>query len=419
MRVAYDEMQRCLDSYLEATTGISRGTPEAHKNARKELMVIRDRVCDLKLIFIELSNEDDAYVIFETLNTRGKDLSLSDLAKNHFLRLIKGKNTDFDSVKLKWHNMVDVVSKSIAEIDMDSFLYHYWLSKYEFLTSKNVYKSIKKEVKSTNARAELNALDEDVKYYRALFEPQYGEWEKQHRERISRPLIALQLFKVTQPIPCLLSLIRAYRKDRLSVGMLSEALESIEHFHFIFTAITSQRSSGGISKMYSSLAIRIHDADTKELIHKHVRDLKTKLRERIPSYAEFTALFSNLNYTQYNSRSKKLVKYILEKIYMHKYGTKYSYEQMTIEHLAPQSGITSFEQSLSIGRIGNLLLMDKKENESKLKDRPPIDKLKILKTINHPFDTELFAHKEWGTDEIAHRTHELCKLAYESVWAIK
>src|SRR6266496_310763 len=40
---------------------------------------IRDKILALQYISVELDNEDDAYVIFATLNTRGKDLRISDL----------------------------------------------------------------------------------------------------------------------------------------------------------------------------------------------------------------------------------------------------------------------------------------------------------------------------------------------------
>ena len=60
---------------------------------------IRDRLLNLKIIFIELDNEGDAYIIFEILNTRGKDLEVADLLKSHLTRNIKGKVKDVDRGK--------------------------------------------------------------------------------------------------------------------------------------------------------------------------------------------------------------------------------------------------------------------------------------------------------------------------------
>jgi len=39
---------------------------------RQKLVTIRDALLNLKVIFVKLEDEDDAYIIFETLNTRGK-----------------------------------------------------------------------------------------------------------------------------------------------------------------------------------------------------------------------------------------------------------------------------------------------------------------------------------------------------------
>ena len=60
--------------------------------AQHKLIAVRDALLNLKLIFIKLEEEDDAYIIFKTLNTRGKDLSLTDLVKNHLTKHIKSKN---------------------------------------------------------------------------------------------------------------------------------------------------------------------------------------------------------------------------------------------------------------------------------------------------------------------------------------
>ena len=61
-----------------------------NKEKSKWLTKTRDVILELNIILITLDNEDDAYLIFETLNTRGKDLELSDLVKNLFTSYSKG-----------------------------------------------------------------------------------------------------------------------------------------------------------------------------------------------------------------------------------------------------------------------------------------------------------------------------------------
>ena len=50
---------------------------------------MRDKLLGLRLIWIEHGNEDDAYVVFETLNSRGKNLEVVDLLKNHLLSILR------------------------------------------------------------------------------------------------------------------------------------------------------------------------------------------------------------------------------------------------------------------------------------------------------------------------------------------
>ena len=105
---------------------------------------------------------------------------------------------------------------------------------------------------------------EDAAYYRSLHDVDFDNWTKQESE-IAGALRALMLFRVRQQVPCTLSLVRAYRKKIIKKKALEAALCTVENFHFQFTAITSQRSSGGISGMYAALGRRISSAkDSQE-----------------------------------------------------------------------------------------------------------------------------------------------------------
>jgi uncharacterized protein with ParB-like and HNH nuclease domain len=105
---AYDQIVRLLKNIVTSVDDDS-SIPESKKKEEKvfKLKKIRDTLLNLKTIKITLENEDDAYLIFETLNTRGKDLALSDLVKNHFSKLIKKKG-DVDVAKEKWMKVMDI-----------------------------------------------------------------------------------------------------------------------------------------------------------------------------------------------------------------------------------------------------------------------------------------------------------------------
>lgn len=262
-------------------TNHSLSAEKQSSQIRKALVGIRDKVLQLKLIFVELENEDDAYVIFETLNTRGEDLKVADLVKTYLLKLLKPRNAKVDLPKEKWNAMVDVLEHSQEELSANSFLHHVWLSRFDYTTEKKLFKEVKKRVKKDNVSAFFNELVNDAKLYRQIHETGFRAWS-QHELGIRDALRAMSTFRVKQQLPMVLSVIREYDAKRIRRQHAEDILRSIENFHFCFTAVTSQRSSGGISFMYALHArdlVRANDLNAKLAV---MNELKTKLRDSHP-----------------------------------------------------------------------------------------------------------------------------------------
>jgi uncharacterized protein with ParB-like and HNH nuclease domain len=73
LREAYNFLKGQLETVLTAIEGdASVATDKKSDLRKKRLLSIRDKVMRLQLILIQLTSEDDAYLIFETLNTRGR-----------------------------------------------------------------------------------------------------------------------------------------------------------------------------------------------------------------------------------------------------------------------------------------------------------------------------------------------------------
>ena len=270
----------------------------------------RDVILELNIILITLDNEDDAYLIFETLNTRGKDLALSDLVKNLFTRILKATG-DVDHAKLKWEEILDTILKSSADLSPDTFIVHSWQSRFDAVTKAKTFPKIKQTISETTANGHLDDFIFDAKCYRGIFEPNY-EWIKD-KSGVKKSLEALNLFKVIQPTPAVLSLVRAYKKKQIKLGKLKKALLAIENFHFSFTAVTSSRSSGGISSMYSSFGRNLFQATSPNAASVEIRSLVGKLKNRVPVPNEFDAAFEQIIYTKSSTSHRALVRYILFK----------------------------------------------------------------------------------------------------------
>ncbi|PTS85785.1 DUF262 domain-containing protein [Pseudomonas sp. HMWF032] len=410
---------KLTEELINSEIKVIKETPSPDPTSERiysRLKSIRDRLLDLKVIFIELDNEDDAYLIFETLNTRGKDLNCSDLIKNHLSKLLKAHNSNVDATKEKWSHLRKVIEESNADLDIDSFLHHFWLSKFDFITQKKLFKEIKKTVGKDEAKSFLEQLIQDSETYRAIHEPEFRTWKKEE-SNIVLGIEALNLFRVKLQTPTVLSVLREYFAGDLSKASAERMISAISRFHFIFTTITSQRSSGGVSQMYASYAKRLSKAEDTQAKNLVINELKDKLRQRIPSYEEFSVNFSQVLYTKKLSKQKRLAQYILSTMHRHEHvGYPVDYENMTIEHLYPENpkSIKKLEDKI-VGKLGNLILIDQSLNE-KLANKDFSSKKEILLSHGVKLDEYIINATKWDEEKITERTNALAEKAYSTVW---
>jgi Protein of unknown function DUF262/Protein of unknown function (DUF1524) len=421
-----ERLQRAFDliaSYVnEAIKSIKDDPSMPAKNkpgeVLKKLKDIRDRLLRLKLIFVELDDEDDAYLIFETLNTRGKDLTVSDLVKNHVTRLIKPTNAKVDRARDRWDKIVEILEGSEEDLRFNSFLHHLWLSEHEYTTEKKLFKAVRTVVKKQDADAFLKTLLSEATTYREIQETSYRKWKKSELD-IKGSLDAMSVFRVKQQLPMIMAAMRSFKTKGIRLANTQDILRAIENFHFIFTAVTSQRSSGGISMMYASHARQLLAAKDSATKQKGLGDLKKKLHDRKPSFQEFEEDFMKISYSNNFTKQKRLVQYILARIDSHNAGgLPIDYERMTIEHLASQNPSSKGGAPISkVGLLGNLILVDNSLNQ-KLANKDFSQKLKILKQSRVWVDPTLAKASNWGDAEIEARGKQLADLAYNKIWKL-
>ena len=412
---AYSLLTQKIRATIEAIShNPSISQKKKAENIENELTKIRDRILSIKLIFIELDDENDAYFVFETLNTRGKDLGVSDLAKNHLVRLIRPKNVNVDLAKEKWEGIIEILEGSQKELTIDSFLYHWWLSRYAYMSSKKLFKAFRQKVTKTNAKQILSDLESDATIYRWKHETSYRTWHSSE-EPIRKTLEALNLFKTKQDLPMVLSILRALESKIIKPKTAKRVLRAIECFHFIFTSVTSQRSSGGISGMYALHARDLFSAKTEEESIKVIDDLISKLRQKLPSKAEFSASFIELNFSKRNTLRRSLVHYVLTSMDSHfdESGIEKNYKAMTIEHIAPESSNSHKEEVIS--NIGNLILLSSDLNSS-LGNKNFSAKKPILSKAAIWKDAIFESAIEWNDESVKQRASLLASLAYDKVW---
>lgn len=406
-----------ISKAVDENPGVSSSRKTAEKT--KQLLALRDKLLGLTVVLVEVDGEDDATIIFQTLNSRGKDLEQKDLIKAHLLSILKQPNEDLDQARDQWEGMIDSFDESVANISMNRFLLHSWLARKDYVGEKALFKSVKRAVKANTARSYLAELLTDADLYRAAHEASWRQWKKAQLP-IRYSLEAMSLFRLQQPLPFVLSLLRAYDEDGIKIKTLLRGLRAVENYHFIATAVTNSPSSGGVSRMYSASARAVLDAKTPAKRSGAIDELTSKLRSRLPSYAEFEASFLELRSSRQYTQQTPLVRYILTRLHAATVEPEATmpidYDQLTVEHLAFQGQKnTSNVPTGDIARIGNLLLVTQKLNDE-LADNSFVEKQKVLK--GQPgVDAEILSAKKWEREEIVARTQALAKRAYEDVWA--
>lgn len=416
LKVAYDLLNGYVKAAVSAVEGSSTiPTDEKAERVLADLKRIRERVLDLKLIFVEVDNQDDATLIFETLNARGKDLTVADLIKTHLLGYLRATNKGLDAPRHKWDGIPGKFDASQVDISMTAFLLAVWQSRYEYVNERKLHKAVKSEIKRDKAADFLDLLVHEAELYRQLIEPAYRKWRRSKEEQAAADsLLFLQQFRLRQPMPLLLSLLRDYDAGDLKAKQLARAFALLERFHFAFTVVTHKSSSGGWSFLYARLARELlrQPKDRKPEV---IDELESKLADRFPEPAEFTEAFSDLGYSDEFTQQKRAVQYALRRLYEHGSGTRTTdFSRMTIEHLLPQS-----DDSKRVAELGNLILIDEQLNVEL--DDQPFEKKQELLAKNRDrvwVPEDVLDAKDWTDEAIEERTERLAKEAYEEVWAL-
>ncbi len=421
-----DEEKTLLSSYQDFYNFTARDNLASRFNMGKKvdnesyeilLRAIRDQVVKyLKVIFITVAEEEEAYTIFETLNARGMNLSFVDLIKNRLFKELSDTHPD-DDAKTTWKNIRLVISSRETVGSLETFVRHWWISKYSYVGEEKIYKTFKKlwSEDKIDAKEFIKELYLDSEIYIKIASPLQEDFKQQEEKSIYNNLSAFKIFGITQQRPFLLSLFKAREKRIIKFDDQKEIMLFLERFHFMFNAVCSLRPSG-IEASYSRAARDLQNASEKRKVREIINILKESLTTRIPDETVFTDKFKELKFYNGYTRDKKLIQYIFNKIERSKLVTnELAPENISLEHILCQ---TKNDKEI-IGKIGNLLPLSQDLNE-KAKDRSICDKLSIYQESQYSLPKEFAVEyvTPWNANAIEKRTVSLAKYCYRNIWGI-
>lgn len=128
----------------------------------------------LLAIVVVVPTESDAFLIFETLNDRGADLTIADLLKNY---LFGRAGPQLDQVRDRWVGSLGTLEISAENATFVTFLRHYWSSKHGATRERELYKDIKKRVVTDGQAVDFaDELHKAARLYAALLNTDHEFW---------------------------------------------------------------------------------------------------------------------------------------------------------------------------------------------------------------------------------------------------
>jgi len=306
-----------------------------------------------KLFFtvITVTDELNAYKVFETLNARGVLLSATDLLKNYLFSVLHrdGRHEqELKALENRWEAMVG----RLGGESFPDFLRAHWNSRITFVRQTELFKTIRGKIASRDAVFSLiRDMEQDMDAYLALTQPEASSWPPAQKQHAAE----LRMFGVRQPFPLLMAARRA-----LGDGA---AFESVRHACVVISLrynVIGGQPTHDQERVYNAVAEEIARGDLAtpgQVIH--------ALAPVYPGDDAFRPAFAEKSMRTSQARNKKVVRHILCRIEQRLGGAALDpgSDTFNLEHILPENpgagwdAFTESEVEALSDRLGNLTLL--------------------------------------------------------------
>ncbi len=368
-----------------------------------------------KLFFtvITVTDELNAFKVFETLNSRGVRLSATDLLKNYLFSVIASGDcheTEIETLENLWERILgELGSESFPE-----FLRIYWNSSHKLVRKAELFKTIRRQINSKQKAFELvRILDIYASIYAALQNPFDSFWYPEEQQLLNQ----LAMFNVRQPLVILMASYQKFGEEKRDT--FTKILKDITVISFRYNVICNF-STPDQEKIYNTIAQKISDS---LLINE--RDIIEALNPIYPNDNTFKNNFREKEFKTSNSRNRKVIRYILFELEKQISGQEFNLDSTgyNLEHILPEnpgeewSFIEENNQDKYIYRLGNLTLLETKVNRN-LGNQSYSRKIEMYKNSDFQLTSSIPKHYPlWNENAIVTRQSQMAKQA-TSIWRI-
>ena len=363
------------------------------------------------LMTVETDDINEAYIIFESLNARGKALETADLLKNHILR--KAHN-DLSSATETWNTIID----NLDNIDPTKFIRYYWNSTKKFAREKDLFKSLRKDISSqSDVNTLLSNLRSLSKVCAAILHP--DDNKEFDLTELNERLLEMQKLDASSYIP----IIFALRLQNYSEEDINEVLKAIETLivrNFVVSGLVANKYELEFAQIAKSISDKTwppnSDSSSSKMPTKD--DILKKLYSLMVSDEEFIN-----NFRIFNSKKNAVIRYLLRKINNFDINeTKIvdDSNRVHVEHILPKKindewiNFNDEDHETYLWRLGNLTLLGQEYN-NRAKNKGFDKKKEIYKKSEIKMTRDLVSIDDWTTFTIVKRQEDFAEIALR-IW---
>lgn len=368
-----------------------------------------------KLMIVSISLErgkDNPQLIFESMNSTGKNLTQTDLIRNYILMGLESKEQKILYEKY-WRAMELAFPQDKLETYFNAFVRHYLtLKTQEIPNISKVYESFKM-YQQENA-IDIESLLQDLQKYCDYF--CYIAFQKETDEGLKRAFESFLKLESDTPYPLLLQLYDDYASKILSKQDFICIMAIIESY--IFRRSVCEIPTNSLNKTFASFSKNIQKESYLESVKAQFMLLKSYMR--FPNDNEFKESIIRKNFYSF---AKKI--YYFQKLENFERKEKVSMNEYTIEHIMPQNENLAWQKDLGenykdihekyLHTIGNLTLTG---YNSEYSDKPFKEKRDMkggFKESPLRLNENLRNLESWNESEILKRANALADLSLK-IW---
>ncbi|WP_208377223.1 DUF262 and DUF1524 domain-containing protein [Helicobacter pylori] len=366
----------------------------------------------LMIVWIALDKgKDDPQLIFESMNSKGIELTQADLIRNYIIMETETEEKQKNFYNQYWRAMEEAFKQN--ETLFNQFVRHYLTIKTgKIPNEKRVHEAFKRYQQERGIETEV--LLQDLQKYCGFF--CQIVFKKEDDKGLNKALSFLVDLEMDVIYPLLLELYSDYSDGVLSQQDFIPIIYLIESY--ICRRAVCGLGTNSLNKVFPSFTKKINKDQYLESIKVHFGYLTEK--QRFPNNDEFKKLFITIDF--YNFQKKK---YFFERLESFNTEEPVNTKECTIEHIMPQTLTEEWKRDLGgnfqaihdkyLHTIGNLTLTGYNKEYSNKSFQEKKDMEKGFKQSPLRLNQSLKDSEPFGEEKIKKRANDLADWALE-IW---